>query len=70
MPAEMSSPNCATPPAHRVLREGEVRYNAGTTPTKYTYTGQYSNTADFGLTCATKWYVLVRSLPWGQRPLV
>ena len=28
---------------------GEVRYNAGTTPTDYTYTGQYSNTADFGL---------------------
>jgi len=28
---------------------GEVRYQAGTTPTNYTYTGQYSNTADFGL---------------------
>jgi len=28
---------------------GEVRYESGTTPTKYTYTGQYSYTADFGL---------------------
>ncbi|MFT3890489.1 MAG: RHS repeat-associated core domain-containing protein [Anaerolineales bacterium] len=28
---------------------GEVRYASGTTPTKYTYTGQYSYTADFGL---------------------
>jgi len=28
---------------------GEVRYTSGTTPTKYTYTGQYSNVADFGL---------------------
>jgi len=28
---------------------GETRYASGTTPTKYTYTGQYSYTADFGL---------------------
>ena len=28
---------------------GEVRYSDGTNPTKYTYTGQYSYTADFGL---------------------
>lgn len=28
---------------------GEVRYESGTTPTKYTYTGQYSYTSDFGL---------------------
>ncbi len=28
---------------------GEVRYAWGTTPTKYTFTGQYSYTADFGL---------------------
>jgi RHS repeat-associated protein len=33
----------------RVLREGELRYSNGTTPTKYTYTGQYSNVGDFGL---------------------
>jgi len=35
--------------AHWVLREGEVRYQAGTTSTSYTYTGQYSYAADFGL---------------------
>ena len=36
---------------------GEVRYNAGTTPTDYTYTGQYSNTADFGLMFYNaRWY--------------
>jgi RHS repeat-associated protein len=28
---------------------GEVRYTSGTTPTKYTFNGQYSNIADFGL---------------------
>jgi len=28
---------------------GETRYSNGTTPTKYTYTGQYSNVSDFGL---------------------
>jgi RHS repeat-associated protein len=28
---------------------GEVRYSSGTMPTKYSYTGQYSYTADFGL---------------------
>jgi len=28
---------------------GEVRYSSGTSPTDYTYTGQYSHTSDFGL---------------------
>jgi RHS repeat-associated protein len=28
---------------------GEVRYNWGSTPTDYTYTGQYSNVPEFGL---------------------
>ena len=28
---------------------GETRYNSGSTPTRYQYTGQYSYTADFGL---------------------
>lgn len=28
---------------------GETRYASGTTPTKYTYTGQYSYASDFGL---------------------
>ncbi len=27
----------------------EVRYTSGTTPTKYTYNGQYSDVSDFGL---------------------
>ncbi len=36
---------------------GEVRYAAGTTPTKYTYTGQYSNVGDFGLMFYNaRWY--------------
>jgi RHS repeat-associated protein len=28
---------------------GEVRYTSGTTPTKYQFTGQYSNVSEFGL---------------------
>jgi RHS repeat-associated protein len=36
---------------------GEVRHNAGVTPTNYTYTRQYSNTADFGLMFYNaRWY--------------
>ncbi len=36
---------------------GEVRYNSGTNPTNYTYTGQYSYTADFGLMFYNaRWY--------------
>ena len=40
-----------------VLREGEVRYESGTIPTDYTYTGQYSNVEDFGLMFYNaRWY--------------
>src|SRR6266540_7402229 len=36
---------------------GEVRYSTGTTPTKYTYTGQFSYTTDFGLMYyGARWY--------------
>lgn len=36
---------------------GEVRYTSGTSPTNYTYTGQYSHTADFGLMFYNaRWY--------------
>ncbi len=36
---------------------GEVRYNSGALPTKYTYTGQYSNMSDFGLMFYNaRWY--------------
>lgn len=36
---------------------GEVRYNSGVTPTDYTYTGQYSYAADFGLMFYNaRWY--------------
>ncbi|GAB4449725.1 MAG: hypothetical protein OHK0041_11150 [Anaerolineales bacterium] len=36
---------------------GEVRYQAGTMSTHYTYTGQYSNTVDFGLMFYNaRWY--------------
>jgi hypothetical protein len=35
----------------------EVRFNSGTTPTDYTYTGQYSYTTDFGMMYyGVKWY--------------
>ncbi len=38
-------------------REGEVRYESGASPTEYTYTGQYSYTADFGLMFYNaRWY--------------
>ena len=36
---------------------GEVRYSSGSLQTKYTYTGQYSNTSDFGLMYYNaRWY--------------
>ena len=36
---------------------GSTRYTSGTLPTKYTYTGQYSYTADFGLMYyGARWY--------------
>jgi len=36
---------------------GETRYTSGTTPTNYTYTGQYSNMGDFGLMFYNaRWY--------------
>ena len=51
----LGSTSLTTDSAGNVISElrytawGEVRYQAGTTSTSYTYTGQYSNTADFGL---------------------
>jgi RHS repeat-associated protein len=40
-----------------MLREGEVRHESGASPTEYTYTGQYSYTADFGLMFYnSRWY--------------
>ena len=40
-----------------MLREGEVRYESGTTPTDYTFTGQFSYSADFGLMFYNaRWY--------------
>ncbi len=36
---------------------GDVRYASGTNPTDYTYTGQYSHAADFGLMFYNaRWY--------------
>ena len=36
---------------------GDVRYSLGASPTKYTYTGQYSNVSDFGLMFYNaRWY--------------
>jgi len=51
----LGSTSLTTDSAGNVISElrytawGEVRTQAGTTSTSYTYTGQYSNTADFGL---------------------
>ena len=59
----LGSTSLATDSAGNVISElrykpwGEVRYQAGTTSTSYTYTGQYSNTADFGLMFYNaRWY--------------
>jgi RHS repeat-associated protein len=36
---------------------GEVRFSSGATPTRYTYTGQYDHTSDFGLMYYNaRWY--------------
>ena len=41
----------------RVLCDGEMVYSSGTLPTKYTFTGQYSNVSDFGLMYyGARWY--------------
>ena len=59
----LGSTSLTTDSAGNVISElrytawGEVRYQAGTTSTSYTYTGQYSNTADFGLMFYNaRWY--------------
>ena len=41
----------------RYMPFGEVRYSSGALPTKYTFTGQYSNVSDFGLMYyGARWY--------------
>jgi RHS repeat-associated protein len=59
----LGSTSIVTDDAGQVVSEtrytawGEVRYNSGVTPTDYTYTGQYSYTADFGLMFYNaRWY--------------
>ena len=59
----LGSTSLTTDSAGNVISElrykpwGELRYQAGTTSTSYTYTGQYSNTADFGLMYYNaRWY--------------
>ena len=59
----LGSTSLTTDSAGNVISElrytawGEVRTQAGTTSTSYTYTGQYSNTADFGLMYYNaRWY--------------
>ena len=48
---------CALVPELRHKPWGETRYTSGTTPTNYTYTGQYSNMGDFGLMLYNaRWY--------------
>jgi len=37
------------PSEQRYTAWGEVRYSSGNTAAKYTYTGQYSYTSDFGV---------------------
>ena len=49
--------NGAFPTDNRYKAWGESRYASGTLPTKFTYTGQYSNVADFGLMYyGARWY--------------
>ena len=49
--------NGALPTDNRYKAWGELRYASGTLPTKFTYTGQYSNVADFGLMYyGARWY--------------
>jgi len=44
-------------PERRYKAWGESRYDSGTLPTKFTYTGQYSNVAEFGLMYyGARWY--------------
>ena len=59
----LGSTSLTTDSAGNVISElrytawGEVRTQAGTTSTSYTFTGQYSNTADFGLIFYNaRWY--------------
>ena len=48
---------CPLRSASGMHRQGEVRASNGTTPTNYTYTGQYSNMGDFGLMFYNaRWY--------------
>ncbi len=49
--------NGATPVTQLYNAWGESRYASGTLPTRFTYTGQYSNVADFGLMYyGARWY--------------
>jgi RHS repeat-associated protein len=55
--SEMRYTACPLRSTSGMLREGEVRYESGTTPTEYTYTGQFSYGADFGLMFFNaRWY--------------
>ncbi len=54
---QMRHVRLSTPLRYGVLREGSIRYASGTTPTQYTYTGQYSNVSEFGLMYYNaRWY--------------
>jgi hypothetical protein len=49
--------NGAQPPDNRYKAWRQSRYASGTLPTKFTYTGQYSYVADFGLMYyGARWY--------------
>ena len=54
----MTTSSTGTSPKYQLYKPfGEVRYTSGTLPTKYTFTGQYSNVSDFGLMYyGARWY--------------
>ncbi len=56
--ASVTTSSTGTSPKYQLYKPfGEVRYTSSTLPTKYTFTGQYSNVSDFGLMYyGARWY--------------
>ncbi len=54
----VTTSSTGTSPKYQLYKPwGEVRYTSSALPTKYTFTGQYSNVADFGLMYyGARWY--------------
>ncbi len=56
--ASVTTSSTGTSPKYQLYKPfGEVRYTSSALPTKYTFTGQYSNVSDFGLMYyGARWY--------------